>query len=110
MKAFAYASGLIVFSGRASVDGTLPIAQGSARELRRVVSELARRAYDGKTLIVPGLPEARNWDERSAALMRFKAAVEKALGNDELAKKIERFESKKALRARVARLAARRAS
>lgn len=98
MKAFAYASGLIVFSGR-SVSGTLPIAQGPARQLRRATAQLARRAYDGETLLVPGLPEAQNWDQRSAALMRFKAAVEKALGNDTLARRIERFER----RQRVAR-------
>lgn len=105
MRAFCYRSGWIVFSGRKSVEGALPIAQAPAYRLRRAVAELARHAYDG-ALLVPGLPEARNWPERSAALMRFTAAVQKALGNDTLARKIERFERRRALRNRTSRRAA----
>src|SRR5258706_9588932 len=83
MIAFCYASGLIVFSRGRAKPGTLPITHGRATELRRIVQAVARHSYDGKQLIVPGLPEAANWDQRSAALMRFKAEVETRLGRPE---------------------------
>ena len=79
---------MICFAG-STKRGTLPITSGPARKLRKAVSGLARLAYDGKTLLVPGLPEARNWDERSAALRRFQAEIEKRLGDPALARAIE---------------------
>lgn len=39
-------------------NGCLPIACGSPKRLREVISATSRIAYDGKTLLVPGLPEA----------------------------------------------------
>lgn len=93
MIALAYANGVIVFGPRVK-PGTLPITKAPGRQLRALVSGLARHAYDGRTLLVPGLPEANGFEERSAALMRFKAEVEKRLGRPALARKIERWESR----------------
>jgi hypothetical protein len=39
-------------------EGSLPIACGSPKRLREVITATSRIAYDGKTLLVPGLPEA----------------------------------------------------
>lgn len=93
MRALAYSSGVICFA-RSNKPNALPITSGPAKKLRDAVSGLARRAYDGKTLLVPGLPEAKNWDERCAALTRFQLRVEKSLGNGALARRIERYEAK----------------
>jgi hypothetical protein len=94
MKALAYANGVIVFS-RTHNRETLPIAEASAARLRKVVSSLARRAYDGKTLLVPGLPEAANWNQRSEALIRFTAAVNKDLGHPGMARRIAKFDARR---------------
>ena len=101
MIAHCYANGVIVF-GKAR-PRTLPITHGDGRKLRRVVSGLARHAYDGRTLLVPGLPEASSWNERSAALVRFKAEVELQLGRPELARKIAAYVRRAARRKRARR-------
>lgn len=97
MMVLAYANGVICFARRTK-PGTLPITSGPAKQLRAAVSGLARRAYDGKTLLVPGLPEACSWNERSAAIVRFQARIEESLGRPALARKITRFERRVATR------------
>jgi hypothetical protein len=94
MIALAQANGVISF-GRKVERNTLPITSGPAKKLREAVAGLARRAYDGKTLLVPGLPEATCWDERSAALVRLQARIEECLGKPALARRIERYEAKR---------------
>jgi hypothetical protein len=79
MRAYCYRSGQIVF-GQRLPKGTMPIAQAKAKLLRDAVSGLARMAYDGKTLLVPGLPEAGDdWKAASAALTQFTERVAGAL-------------------------------
>lgn len=95
MIASCYANGVIVFSRPPVPSDALPIASGNAAQLREVVSAHARRAYDGKTLLVPGLPEAKTWDQRSEALIRFQARVQKDLGRPGLAKRIAAFDAKR---------------
>lgn len=94
LRALAYANGVICFS-RTHKPETLPIARGPAPKLREAVEGLARRSYDRKSLLVPWLPEARNWEERSAALVRFTVRVEQALGNGKLQHRIESFDAKR---------------
>jgi hypothetical protein len=70
-------------------DGTIPIARGRRRDLEKEMLGAARHAYDGKTLLLPGLPEADddfqgldavkafiNWRRPSFARRNLKAAFE----------------------------------
>lgn len=91
MIAAAHASGVIEF-GRTLPKGALPIATGRAAPLRKVVTSLARRGYVRGVLLVPGLPEARSWQERCEALVRFEAKVKAELGDKTLARRIAAFE------------------
>lgn len=93
MIALCYASGVIVFA-RVVKPGTLPIAQAPAARLRKVISSLARMAYDGKTMLVPGLPEAGDWEQRSVALARFSAMVNKRLGRPGMARRIAKWDAR----------------
>lgn len=72
--AWAWRTGVIEF-GAAEPDGALPIARGPGKKLRAVVEALARHAYDGKTLLVPGIPEAANSNAAVDALLAFQAQV-----------------------------------
>jgi hypothetical protein len=58
MKAYAYASGQIGF-GDTVPKGALPIVGRLGRVPSRAdIEAMSRRSYDGKTLLVPGVPEA----------------------------------------------------
>ena len=70
MKAWCYRSGEIVF-GHSLPKGCILIAQGPAKPLREMICAVARHAYDGKTLLVPGIPEADTEKEAADALERF---------------------------------------
>jgi len=60
MKAYAYRSGQIEF-GNTVPSGALPIIGPDKRSIPRDRIEAgARLAYDGKTLLVPGIPEAED--------------------------------------------------
>lgn len=48
----------VIGIGRRAPRGSLPLVSAPGRHLRRVVEAVVRRAYDGKTLLVPGIPEA----------------------------------------------------
>ncbi|MCA0303498.1 MAG: host nuclease inhibitor protein [Proteobacteria bacterium] len=58
MKAWCWASGVIEF-GRVTPVGAILIAKGPAKPLREFISVRARHAYDGETLLVPSVPEAK---------------------------------------------------
>jgi hypothetical protein len=58
---------------RSVPDGRLELARGPARDLRRAVSARSRHAYDGKTFLVPGIPEADSDGEALSAAERFAA-------------------------------------
>ncbi len=77
-RAYCYASGQIGFA-RSVPAGAIQIAMGSPTRLRKAVSAVARLAYDGKTLLVPGVPEAPNQRVAGDALARFIPEVEKRL-------------------------------
>jgi hypothetical protein len=50
---------------KARIDGGIVLIKGPRKELERRLEVLARHAYDGQTLLVPGVPEA---DDDEAAL------------------------------------------
>ena len=70
MFAFCYASGQIGF-GVEIPFGALPIAKGPDRALRDWLDGVSRHAYDGETLLVPGIPEAPDQSVALDALKRF---------------------------------------
>lgn len=70
MKAYCFANGEIGF-GRTVPDGAVIIASGPAKKLRERLSVLARHAYDGETLLVPGVPEAPSQEEGMTALLAW---------------------------------------
>ncbi|EAN5774933.1 host nuclease inhibitor protein [Salmonella enterica] len=73
ITAYCWASGLIEF-GNTLPEGALPIVTGSEKQVRDVVTVLARHAYNGD-LLVPGIPEAVSQDEAREALVRFSRVV-----------------------------------
>jgi len=72
MYAHCFRSGEIELSRKSNIEGAICIANAPAKELRRKVSARARHAYDGETLLVPGIPEAQTDDEAFDAMQRFK--------------------------------------
>lgn len=68
--AYCYASGQIRF-GNEVPDGALPLAVGPRRKVREFFGGVARHAYDGRTLLVPGVPEAKGQRAKMTALRRF---------------------------------------
>lgn len=74
MIACCDAAGVIYFQTTLPKDlSLLPIARGPARKLRAFISAKARHAYDGKTLLVPGIPETQGDQSAGvAALLKFK--------------------------------------
>lgn len=77
-RAFAFRSGVIDF-GDVVPDGAIVIAKGYPRRLRLIVEKNARLAYDGVTLLVPGVPEESNDDLALDALIAFSERVEDRL-------------------------------
>jgi hypothetical protein len=78
MRAYCWRGGVIGFA-RVPPKGTIPFASGPARKLRSVIAALARHAYDGKTLLVPGIPEEKKDGKALDALEAFSARVAVAL-------------------------------
>lgn len=78
MHAYCYRSGHIDL-GRSVPAGTLPLAKAPAKKLRDTLDGLARLAYDNRTLIVPGLPEATDDDAALNAVLRFRRRLTRAL-------------------------------
>lgn len=78
--ACVYASGHIAFLPEVPADlSALPICEGKDAAVRNFISPLARHSYDGKHLLVPGMPECGE-DQGAAidALFRFTAWIAKA--------------------------------
>lgn len=73
MRHFAYSDrcGTIEF-GPFVPDGQLSIASSlDGKRLRETIEAICRHAYDGKTLLVPGIPEADDDDQALDALLAF---------------------------------------
>ena len=73
--AYCYANGVIKFrSAKLGLPkGALPIVRGPGKIVREGVSSKARHGYDGKTLLVPGVPEAPDQFAGVEALKQFNA-------------------------------------
>lgn len=52
--AFCWASGLIQFGDQVP-DGAIEIARGDDQVVREIIEVTSRHAYDGKSLLVPGI-------------------------------------------------------
>lgn len=70
MKAYAWSNGRIDFGQRVP-KGALVVCIGKAKKVRHVITATARLAYDGVTLLVPGVPEAENEDAALDALIAY---------------------------------------
>lgn len=78
--AYCYRSGEILI-GDLLPEGALELGRGRGRKFRDVVEVLARHAYDGKTLLVPGIPEADNDAQALKAAEAFRDQLQKRLAS-----------------------------
>lgn len=67
--------GVIEFAD-AVEEGMLPVARGYPRQLRELIDATSRHAYDGETLLVPGIPEAEDDDAALDALLAYRRWIE----------------------------------
>lgn len=76
--AYCFRSGQIGFiDGPGSMpDGALFLAAGPKEIVHELIGGLGRRAYDGVTLLVPGVPESESEDAAYSAFIRFFERVE----------------------------------
>jgi hypothetical protein len=68
--AYCWSTGLIEF-GDERPKGALPIAKGREEALRNLICATSRHAYDGESLLVPGVPEAKDGFAAVDALMKW---------------------------------------
>lgn len=78
MIAYAWANGRIDF-GRTMPKDALPIAKGPATPLRKYIEVTARHTRDGKTLLVPGVPESGGGDAAVDALLAYGREIKKRM-------------------------------
>ena len=71
---FGYRSGQIAL-GRKCPRGALELIRGDVKTVTAIVKGVARLAYDNKTWLVPGIPEADSDEDAFAALLAFKAQL-----------------------------------
>lgn len=73
--AFCDAAGVVeIREGKIVPDGMLPVFRTrSLRRTREVAELVCRHAHDGATLLVPGVPEAKNQADGLNALLAFRA-------------------------------------
>ena len=73
--AYCWRSGHVEF-GRTVPDGAILIIRGPDELVRELVEPACRLAYDNKTLLVPGIPEADSDDAACKAAMSFICWIE----------------------------------
>ncbi len=71
----------VIGIGRRAPRGTLPLVSAPGRRLRRIVEVMARHAYDGATLLVPGIPEATSDLAALEAARSFERQVTRRLAD-----------------------------
>ncbi len=74
MKAFVWRSGQVKV-GDVVPDGAIEIAEGDDYALRTAIMAVSTRAYDERSYMVPGIPEAEDDDAAMEALLAFQAEV-----------------------------------
>lgn len=85
VTAFVFGSGEIGFQNvgmGALPDGALFLARGDADRVADVIRSMARRGYDGQTLLVPGIPETDDAGHAYKAFQEFFERVQVQLGPD----------------------------
>ncbi|KAF0810415.1 hypothetical protein A167_00695 [Alcanivorax sp. S71-1-4] len=70
VHAYCWRSGRIEIGDRVP-EGANHIASGQEDMVRQQIQGTARLAYDNKTFLVPGVPEASTEDEAITALCRY---------------------------------------
>lgn len=82
--AYCWASGDI-HVGKRVPRGALPLnLRGPEEKVRAFVTRVARHGYNGVTMLVPGIPEARNQSVAVKALERFCDCIHSAAVADGL--------------------------
>lgn len=78
--------GVIVFEPHADPTlDRLPVGHATNRDAKKfkdIVSVNARHAYDGVTLLVPGVPEASDQNKGLDALLRFRRLIEMRMAGE----------------------------
>ena len=77
--AYCWRNGTVGFTDGKLPDGALILSKGNGTKWRDKVEVLCRLAYDNKTYLVPGVPEAEDDDDALNAVIRFRAVLEWAL-------------------------------
>lgn len=70
LHACSWASGQITFHFNPP-EGAIVVARGQPSKVRALITATARQAYDGKTLLLPGVPEASSSEEAFQALCKY---------------------------------------
>ena len=82
-RAYAWRTGAIEIASGRTPRGAIKLFTFASRRAAivgaRVIEVRARHAYDGKTLLVPGVPEADDDEAALTALIRFARFVEPGL-------------------------------
>lgn len=76
--AYCFASGQIGFGPRCPA-GALPVVRGPEKAVLEFIEGVARHAYDGKTLLIPGIPEAQDQSEGLAKLNAARLSIDAAI-------------------------------
>lgn len=76
--AFAWRNGRIEFAQQ-TPEGALPLARGEDHKVRAVIGAEARHAYDGETLLVPGVHEEAPDATALDALFAFQDRVRECM-------------------------------
>ena len=79
--AYCWSTGEIEF-GDEKAEESIALATGPKCELKPFIASIARLAYDGHTLLVPGLPEADELRTRLAAVHEFIEQIRKREGRN----------------------------
>lgn len=73
--AYCYRSGEIDFCSGHLPDGVLPIRFNATKAEVKKIKVMARLAYDNKTLLIPGVPEAEDENTAYEAFNKFVRAL-----------------------------------
>ena len=65
--------------GTVEPEGAITLARGELRALHAAVAGTARLAYDGKTWLVPGVPEAADDDDAWRSARAYRTRLELSL-------------------------------
>ena len=87
MTSLSYGYAVVWRTGEVEVlnhipSGSIKVAFASMERLKVHVSANSRHSYDGKTLLVTGIPEAKDDGEAMDALIHFSKRIKLSLAKD----------------------------